>query len=67
TDADTLDIGWSLATTRSVFEHRAVVIGHDHDHALTALHALAAGDPSPDVVTATAGDIGPGPVLVFPG
>ncbi|MEU5128563.1 type I polyketide synthase, partial [Streptomyces mobaraensis] len=67
TDADTLDVGWSLATTRSVFEHRAVVIGHDHDRALTALRALAAGDPSPDVVTATAGDIGPGPVLVFPG
>ncbi|UBI40483.1 MULTISPECIES: type I polyketide synthase [Streptomyces] len=67
TDADTLEVGWSLATTRSVFEHRAVVIGQDHDHAVTTLRALASGDPSPDVVSGTAADIGPGPVLVFPG
>ncbi|MEV8476831.1 type I polyketide synthase, partial [Streptomyces sp. NPDC051173] len=67
TDASTVEVGWSLATTRSVFEHRAVIVGHDHDQALAGLHALASGEISPDLVTGTAQDTGPGPVLVFPG
>ncbi|AIV33457.1 hypothetical protein NI25_08095 [Streptomyces sp. CCM_MD2014] len=32
-----VDVAFSLATTRSVLEHRAVVVGADHDDFLTAL------------------------------
>ncbi|WP_207401119.1 type I polyketide synthase, partial [Actinomadura roseirufa] len=31
------DVGWSLAATRSVFEHRAAVVGDDRDDLLAAL------------------------------
>ncbi|MEV6673844.1 SDR family NAD(P)-dependent oxidoreductase [Streptomyces sp. NPDC051162] len=62
-----LDVGWSLATSRSAFEHRAVVVGQDAGQAIAGLEALAAGEVSPDVVSGVAGDVGPGPVLVFPG
>ncbi|MFB9511609.1 acyltransferase domain-containing protein, partial [Streptomyces aurantiacus] len=67
TDASSMEVGWSLATSRSVFEHRAVVVGRDHAQAVAGLGALAAGEVSADVVSGVAGDIGPGPVLVFPG
>ncbi|KAB7840413.1 type I polyketide synthase, partial [Streptomyces mobaraensis] len=62
-----LDVGWSLATTRSMFEHRAVVIGRGLDELSDGLGALAAGEVSPDVVSGVAGSPGAGPVLVFPG
>ncbi|PJN25604.1 polyketide synthase [Kitasatospora sp. CB02891] len=66
------DIGFSLATTRSAFEHRAVVIG-DGQHAL--LDGLAAlSGPGTDLPTAPADVVmGTGRVvegrtaLVFPG
>ncbi|WP_026411165.1 type I polyketide synthase [Actinomadura oligospora] len=58
------DVGWSLIRTRSVFEHRAVVLGDDQP---TALAALARGEAHPDVVTGVAESVDPGPVLVFPG
>ncbi|MEU5698694.1 SDR family NAD(P)-dependent oxidoreductase [Streptomyces aurantiacus] len=67
TDASPMEVGWSLATSRSVFEHRAVVVGRDREALTAGLDALAAGEVSPDVVSGAAGDIGPGPVLVFPG
>ncbi|MFF1374644.1 type I polyketide synthase [Streptomyces sp. NPDC058308] len=67
TDALPTEVGWSLATTRPLFEHRAVVVGQDPAQAATALGALAAGEASADVVSGIAGDVGPGPVLVFPG
>ncbi len=57
------DTGWSLATTRSVFEHRAVVAGADRDELLAGLKAVAAGESAPEA----AGDVSVGPVLVFPG
>uniref|UniRef100_UPI000950CF82 type I polyketide synthase n=1 Tax=Streptomyces acidiscabies TaxID=42234 RepID=UPI000950CF82 len=47
-EASAVEVGWSLVTTRSVFEHRAVIVDGD-------------------VVSGVAGDVGPGPVLVFPG
>ncbi|WP_435857081.1 type I polyketide synthase, partial [Streptomyces mobaraensis] len=62
-----LDVGWSLATTRSMFEHRAVVIGRGLDELSDGLGALAAGEVSADVVSGVAGSPGAGPVLVFPG
>ena len=51
---DLTDIGWSLATTRSVFEHRAVVRGEDRDELLSGLTALAADQPAAGVVSAVA-------------
>ncbi|MGH3374604.1 MAG: acyltransferase domain-containing protein, partial [Actinoallomurus sp.] len=44
------DVGWSLITTRSRFEHRAVVVGEDRDRLLAGLWALAAGEPDPGVI-----------------
>ncbi|MBB4780223.1 type I polyketide synthase [Streptomyces rapamycinicus] len=44
------DVGWSLATTRSVFDHRAVVVGRGPDELRAGLAALAAGEPHPSVV-----------------
>uniref|UniRef100_UPI0035E41E60 type I polyketide synthase n=1 Tax=Streptomyces zagrosensis TaxID=1042984 RepID=UPI0035E41E60 len=63
------DIGWSLVTTRSFFDHRAAVIGQNADELLAGLKALAAGETHPEVIApgnaAVPGDLGP--VLVFPG
>ncbi|WP_136625777.1 beta-ketoacyl synthase N-terminal-like domain-containing protein, partial [Mycobacterium innocens] len=46
----TADVGWSLVSTRSVFEHRAVVVGADRAQLLSGLAGLAAGDPGAAVV-----------------
>ncbi|MEU1156293.1 beta-ketoacyl synthase N-terminal-like domain-containing protein, partial [Streptomyces sp. NPDC005918] len=61
------EVGWSLVMTRAVLEHRAVVVGRDRDALTAGLGALASGEASVDVVSGVAGDVGPGPVLVFPG
>ncbi|GAB3888018.1 hypothetical protein GCM10029964_054940 [Kibdelosporangium lantanae] len=57
-------IGRSLAA-RSVFQHRAVVVGDDRGELLAGLRAVASGEFTVDAVTgaATAGK----PVFVFPG
>nr|WBO81702.1 SDR family NAD(P)-dependent oxidoreductase [Streptomyces sp. SBE_14.2] len=44
------DVGWSLASTRSVFEDRAVVVGADWDELRSGLGALAAGESHARVV-----------------
>ncbi len=44
-DLDIADVGWSLAG-RSVFDHRAVVLGGDRDALLAGLRGLAAEDPA---------------------
>ncbi|WP_430792109.1 type I polyketide synthase, partial [Actinoplanes sp. G11-F43] len=62
------DVAWSLATTRSVFDHRAVILGVEHDEMLAGLVSLATDQPAPGVVT---GQVVPGgvgrTVFVFPG
>ena len=52
---DPADVAWSLATTRSVLTHRAVVTGTGQDELLAGLSALAAGEPAPEVVSGLAG------------
>jgi len=42
------DVGWSLATTRSVFEHRAVLVGANREALMPALAGLASGEPRAD-------------------
>src|SRR3984957_18608385 len=61
---DLVGVGWSLATTRSVFEYRAVVTGD----LMAGLAALAAGEPAAGVITGTADAAGAGRGgFVFPG
>ncbi|WP_308293269.1 type I polyketide synthase [Streptomyces sp. YS415] len=64
---DPADTGWSLLTTRSALEHRAVVWGAEADQLTEALRALASGTASAHAVTGTAPDTGGGAVFVFPG
>ncbi|HEY2239651.1 MAG TPA: SDR family NAD(P)-dependent oxidoreductase, partial [Streptosporangiaceae bacterium] len=62
------DVGWSLAVTRSAFEHRAVITGAGRDDLLAGLAALAQEQPAGNVVTGTVPAAGPGRVVfVFPG
>ncbi|MEU1787503.1 SDR family NAD(P)-dependent oxidoreductase [Streptomyces sparsogenes] len=65
-DVSPVGVGYALAVTRSVFEHRAVVVGSGRDELLAGVGALAEGRPHPGVVTGVAGDEGR-VVLVFPG
>ena len=65
---DPADVGWSLATTRAVFEHRAVVTGASAAELVAGLDAVAAGVPAAGVVTGAVPGGGRGRVvLVFPG
>ena len=52
---DPVDVGWSLATTRSVLEYRAVVTGASEGELAAGLAAVAAGRPCAGVVTGSAG------------
>jgi acyl transferase domain-containing protein len=60
------DVGWSLVTTRSVFEHRAVLVGGDREDLMAGLAGLAAGEPGANVVVGRARSVGK-TVFVFPG
>ncbi|MDI5968919.1 SDR family NAD(P)-dependent oxidoreductase [Streptomyces sp. SL13] len=54
-DLDVLDLGWSLATGRASFDHRAVVLAADREAFLTGLDALAdGGATAPGVVRGVA-------------
>ena len=67
-ELDPADVGWSLASTRSVFEHRAVVVGADRAELLAGLRAVAAGEPAAGMVTGAVPAGGAGRVVfVFPG
>ena len=68
---DPSDVGWSLAVTRSVFEHRAVLVGTGRDELTAGLDGLAAGQPARIapaglVAAGAAGDVGR-VAFVFPG
>ncbi len=65
-DVSVLDVGWSLVATRSVFEHRAVLVGGDRAALMGGLVNLAAGEPGAGVVVGRAKPSGK-TVFVFPG
>ncbi|MGK5638143.1 SDR family NAD(P)-dependent oxidoreductase [Streptomyces sp. URMC 126] len=65
--ADPGRVGWSLASGRSSFEHRAVVIGDGRGELLGGLRALAGGEVAAGVVSGVASGEADGPVFVFPG
>ncbi|MDT0543552.1 type I polyketide synthase [Streptomyces sp. DSM 41529] len=60
------DVGLSLATGRTRFEHRAAVVGRDREEFVQGLGALAAGAPATGLVTGAAREA-PRVVFVFPG
>ncbi|MFI2207875.1 type I polyketide synthase, partial [Streptomyces sp. NPDC020192] len=51
---DPANVGSALLNTRSLFEHRAVVVGADRDGLTAGLRALAAGKPAANVVDGVA-------------
>ncbi|MCV7408097.1 polyketide synthase [Mycobacterium florentinum] len=58
------DVAWSLATTRSTFEHRAVLVGSQRQSLTAGLTRLAAGEPGAVAGRARASGK---TVFVFPG
>ncbi|PAZ14894.1 polyketide synthase, partial [Streptomyces sp. SA15] len=60
-----VDVGWSLAATRAVLEHRAVLTGREPEEFLAQLEALAEGMSASGVVRGVAGD--GGTALLFTG
>ncbi|KOT31017.1 polyketide synthase [Streptomyces caelestis] len=62
------DIGYSLATTRTAFAHRAAVTAADRAELLTSLDALVRDTESTAVAVSGLAEPGPGRIaMVFPG
>ncbi|KUJ40943.1 hypothetical protein ACZ90_68645 [Streptomyces albus subsp. albus] len=61
------DIGHSLLTTRTLFDHRAVLLAGERDTFLDQLSALADGRELPGLVRGAKAATRNGPVFVFPG
>ena len=57
-ELDPVDVARSLTTTRSLLSERAVVVGADREELLAGLGRLSSGQPSPAVLTGTAGSVG---------
>ncbi|WP_156107367.1 type I polyketide synthase, partial [Streptomyces violaceusniger] len=57
-ELDLDDVGYSLATTRSAFDHRAVLLSGDRDGLLSGLDAIASGATAPGVVQGSVGTAG---------
>ena len=66
TGLDSADVGWSLAATRAVLEHRAVVVGAGREALTAGLAAVSRAQSAPNVVTGTYRGRGR-VVFVFPG
>ncbi|WP_159061014.1 type I polyketide synthase, partial [Streptomyces hygroscopicus] len=49
-EVNAAEVGWSLLRSRTLFDHRAVVIGQDRRELVAGLEALAAGEPHPALV-----------------
>ncbi|MBI0300284.1 acyltransferase domain-containing protein, partial [Streptomyces sp. PRKS01-29] len=62
TAASPLDMGWSLATTRTRLDHRAVVLCADAEEAVAGLEAVAAGASARSAVS---GSVASGKVAVL--
>ncbi|WP_442802693.1 type I polyketide synthase [Streptomyces sp. CB01373] len=60
-------VGHALATTRSTFDHRAVVLGSRPEDFARGLEAVLSSASAPGVVAGTAGPDSAGPVFVYPG
>nr|WP_277745032.1 type I polyketide synthase [Streptomyces sp. LX-29] len=66
-ELDPVDVGWSLATTRTSFENRTVILGRDRDELLNGLHTLTTPEPAPHVITGNTTTPTGKTVFVFPG
>jgi acyl transferase domain-containing protein/acyl carrier protein len=51
-----VDVGWSLATRRTLFEHRAVMLAADGEELLAALDAVQRGETPAGLITGHAAD-----------
>nr|WP_239581369.1 type I polyketide synthase [Streptomyces sp. HB132] len=60
------DVAWSLATSRTRFTHRAVLVADDVEELRSGLEALAGGRSGPALVRGVADGV-MRPVFVFPG
>lgn len=65
-DVSAVDVGWSLATTRTVFEQRAVLVGAGRAPLVNGLAALASGNRGAPAALGRATALGK-TVFVFPG
>ncbi|SEG91833.1 Acyl transferase domain-containing protein [Actinacidiphila yanglinensis] len=54
TEISPVDLGWSLASSRAAFEHRAVVLAGGHEDVVAGLGKVAAGSGGPGVVSGEA-------------
>jgi acyl transferase domain-containing protein len=66
-ELDPLDVAGSLASTRSAFDRRAVVVGEGREELLGCLGGLARGEPASTIVEGAAAGYGNRVVFVFPG
>jgi acyl transferase domain-containing protein len=64
-ETEPADVAFSLARTRARFEHRAVLLGEDHDDRLSTLQALAEGYVTSSAVVGAR--VEGGRALIFPG
>ncbi|WP_425264590.1 type I polyketide synthase, partial [Streptomyces cellostaticus] len=53
-ELEPVDVAWSLAVSRSVFEYRAVVLGGEREELVTGLERLAGGVSAASVVSGVA-------------
>ncbi len=66
-ELDVNDLGYSLATSRSAFEHRAVILGASRSMLLDGLGALAQGEPAVSLIEGLADGASAEVAFLFPG